>query len=47
MGFSMQVAHKDPEKKAYLTMKYSKPVQFHLSCDLEGGPDWVFFNESD
>ena len=44
-GFFMQVAHWDPEKKAYLTVKDVQPVQLHPSCDLEGKPDWVVFNE--
>jgi pre-mRNA-splicing factor ATP-dependent RNA helicase DHX15/PRP43 len=44
-GFFMQVAHWDPEKKAYLTVKDVQPVQMHPSCDLEGKPDWVVFNE--
>jgi len=41
----MQVAHWDSEKKAYLTVKDVQPVQLHPSCDLEGKPDWVVFNE--
>ena len=41
----MQVAHWDSEKKAYLTVKDVQPVQLHPSCDLEGRPDWVVFNE--
>ena len=44
-GFFMQVAHWDPEKTAYLTVKDSQPVQLHPSCDLEGKPDWVVFDE--
>ena len=44
-GFFMQVAHLDPEKKAYLTVKDVQPVQLHPSCDLDGKPDWVVFNE--
>lgn len=44
-GFFMQVAHWDPNKKAYLTVKDLQPVQLHPSCDLEGRPDWVVFNE--
>ena len=44
-GFFMQVAHWDPEKKAYLTVKDLQVVQLHPSCDLEGKPDWVMFNE--
>ena len=44
-GFFMQVAHWDPEKKAYLTVKDVQPVQLHPSCDLEGKPEWVVFNE--
>ena len=44
-GFFMQVAHWDPEKKTYLTVKDAQPVQLHPSCDLEGKPDWVVFNE--
>ena len=44
-GFFMQVAHWDPEKKAYLTVKDVQPVQLHPSCDLDGKPDWVVFNE--
>ena len=44
-GFFMQVAHWDLEKKAYLTVKDEQAVQLHPSCDLEGKPDWVVFNE--
>lgn len=44
-GFFMQVAHWDPEKRTYLTVKDVQPVQLHPSCDLEGKPDWVVFNE--
>lgn len=44
-GFFMQVAHWDQEKKAYLTVKDVQPVQLHPSCDLDGRPDWVVFNE--
>jgi pre-mRNA-splicing factor ATP-dependent RNA helicase DHX15/PRP43 len=44
-GFFMQVAHWDLEKKAYLTVKDVQPVQLHPSCELEGKPDWVVFNE--
>ena len=44
-GLFTQVAHWDPEKKAYLTVKDVQPVQLHPSCDLDGKPDWVVFNE--
>jgi len=44
-GFFMQVAHWDPEKKGYLTVKDAQAVQLHPGCDLEGKPDWVVFNE--
>jgi len=44
-GFFMQVAHWDSEKRAYLTVKDVQPVQLHPSCDLDGKPDWVVFNE--
>lgn len=44
-GFFMQVAHWDPEKRAYLTVKDGQAVQLHPSCDLVGKPDWVVFNE--
>ena len=44
-GFFMHVAHWDQNKKAYLTVKDLQPVQLHPSCDLEGRPDWVVFNE--
>ena len=44
-GFFMQVAHWDPVKKGYLTVKDAQAVQLHPSCDLEGKPDWVMFNE--
>jgi len=44
-GFFMQVARWDSEKKAYLTAKDAQAVQLHPSCDLEGRPDWVVFNE--
>jgi len=44
-GFFVQVAHWDPEKKAYLTVKDPQVVQLHPSWDLEGKPDWVMFNE--
>jgi pre-mRNA-splicing factor ATP-dependent RNA helicase DHX15/PRP43 len=44
-GFFMQVAHWDPGKKVYLTVKDMQPVQLHPSCDLEGKPEWVVFHE--
>jgi pre-mRNA-splicing factor ATP-dependent RNA helicase DHX15/PRP43 len=44
-GFFTQVAHWDPEKRAYLTVKDAQAVQLHPSSDLEGKPDWVVFNE--
>ena len=44
-GFFTQVAHWDPEKRAYLTVKDAQAVQLHPSCGLEGKPEWVVFNE--
>jgi len=44
-GFFMQVAHWDPEKKTYFTVKDMEPVHLHLGCNLEGKPEWVVFNE--
>ena len=41
----MHVAHWDLEKRAYLTVKDGQVVQLHPSCDLDGRPDWVVFNE--
>lgn len=44
-GFFMQVAHWDPEKRAYLTVKDAQAVNLHPSCDSEWKSDWVVFNE--
>ncbi|KAI0325144.1 P-loop containing nucleoside triphosphate hydrolase protein [Cubamyces sp. BRFM 1775] len=44
-GFFMQVAHKEGEKNAYLTVKDNQVVQLHPSCGLDTSPEWVIFNE--
>ena len=44
-GFFMQVAHKEGEKNAYLTVKDNQVVSLHPSCGLETTPEWVIFNE--
>jgi len=44
-GFFMQVAHKEGEKNAYLTVKDNQVVNLHPSCGLDTTPEWVLFNE--
>ncbi|KAI0696986.1 P-loop containing nucleoside triphosphate hydrolase protein [Cerioporus squamosus] len=44
-GFFMQVAHKEGEKNAYLTVKDNQIVSLHPSCGLDTSPEWVIFNE--
>ncbi|KAK7679049.1 DEAH-box ATP-dependent RNA helicase prp43 [Cerrena zonata] len=44
-GYFMQVAHKEGEKNAYLTVKDNQVVGLHPSCGLDTHPDWVIFNE--
>ncbi|KAI0791339.1 P-loop containing nucleoside triphosphate hydrolase protein [Abortiporus biennis] len=44
-GFFMQVAHKEGEKNAYLTVKDNQVVSLHPSCGLDTTPEWVLFNE--
>ncbi|KAI0357049.1 P-loop containing nucleoside triphosphate hydrolase protein, partial [Trametes cingulata] len=44
-GFFMQVAHKEGEKNAYLTVKDNQVVSLHPSCGLDTSPEWVVFNE--
>ena len=44
-GFFMQIAHKEGEKNAYLTVKDNQVVSLHPSCGLETTPEWVIFNE--
>ena len=44
-GFFMQVAHKEGEKGAYLTVKDNQVVSLHPSCGLDTQPEWVIFNE--
>ncbi|KAI0739564.1 pre-mRNA-splicing factor ATP-dependent RNA helicase PRP43 [Daedaleopsis nitida] len=44
-GFFMQVAHKEGEKNAYLTVKDNQVVSLHPSCGLDATPEWVIFNE--
>ncbi|KAL7278102.1 hypothetical protein ACG7TL_008072 [Trametes sanguinea] len=44
-GFFMQVAHKEGEKSAYLTVKDNQVVSLHPSCGLDTSPEWVIFNE--
>ncbi|KAI0740348.1 pre-mRNA-splicing factor ATP-dependent RNA helicase PRP43 [Earliella scabrosa] len=44
-GFFMQVAHKEGEKNAYLTVKDNQIVGLHPSCGLDSSPEWVIFNE--
>ncbi|KAH9895779.1 pre-mRNA-splicing factor ATP-dependent RNA helicase PRP43 [Cubamyces lactineus] len=44
-GFFMQVAHREGEKNAYLTVKDNQVVQLHPSCGLDTSPEWVIFNE--
>ncbi|CAL1702815.1 unnamed protein product [Somion occarium] len=44
-GYFMQVAHKEGEKNAYLTVKDNQVVALHPSCGLDSTPDWVIFNE--
>jgi len=41
----MQVAHKEGEKGAYLTVKDNQVVNLHPSCGLETEPEWDLFNE--
>ncbi|KAI0259164.1 P-loop containing nucleoside triphosphate hydrolase protein [Gloeopeniophorella convolvens] len=44
-GYFMQVAHKEGEKGAYLTVKDNQQVNLHPSCGLDTQPEWVLFNE--
>ena len=44
-GFFMQIAHKEGEKNAYLTVKDNQVVNLHPSCGLDSQPEWVIFNE--
>ncbi|PCH34704.1 nucleoside triphosphate hydrolase protein [Wolfiporia cocos MD-104 SS10] len=44
-GFFMQVAHREGEKGAYLTVKDNQVVNLHPSCGLDNQPEWVIFNE--
>ncbi|KAL4243724.1 RNA helicase [Abortiporus biennis] len=45
-GFFMQVAHKEGEKNAYLTVKDNQVVSLQPSCGLDTTPsEWVLFNE--
>ncbi|KAI0631615.1 pre-mRNA-splicing factor ATP-dependent RNA helicase PRP43 [Trametes polyzona] len=44
-GFFMQVAHKEGEKNAYMTVKDNQVVSLHPSCGLDTSPEWVLFNE--
>ncbi|KAI0294104.1 P-loop containing nucleoside triphosphate hydrolase protein [Multifurca ochricompacta] len=44
-GYFMQVAHKEGEKGAYLTVKDNQVVSLHPSCGLDTQPEWVLFNE--
>ncbi|KAH9927562.1 P-loop containing nucleoside triphosphate hydrolase protein [Fomitopsis serialis] len=44
-GFFMQVAHKEGEKGAYMTVKDNQLVNLHPSCGLDNQPEWVIFNE--
>ncbi|KAL4242387.1 RNA helicase [Abortiporus biennis] len=44
-GFFMQVAHKEGEKNAYLTVKDNQVVSLHPSCGLDTTPEWVIYNE--
>ena len=44
-GYFMQVAHKEGEKNAYLTVKDNQVVALHPSCGLDTSPEWVIFNE--
>ena len=44
-GYFMQVAHKEGEKNAYLTVKDNQVVGLHPSCGLDQSPEWVIFNE--
>ncbi|EMD36146.1 DNA/RNA helicase [Gelatoporia subvermispora B] len=44
-GFFMQVAHKEGEKGAYLTVKDNQVVALHPSCGLETQPEWAIYHE--
>ncbi|KAI0631613.1 pre-mRNA-splicing factor ATP-dependent RNA helicase PRP43 [Trametes polyzona] len=44
-GFFMQVAHKEGDKSAYITVKDNQVVSLHPSCGLDTSPEWVLFNE--
>ncbi|KAI9059383.1 P-loop containing nucleoside triphosphate hydrolase protein [Trametes sanguinea] len=44
-GFFTQVAHKEGETNAYLTVKDNQVVSLHPSCGLDTSPEWVIFNE--
>ena len=44
-GFFMQVAHKEGEKGAYITVKDNQIVSLHPSCGLDSSQEWVVFNE--
>ncbi|KAF7790146.1 hypothetical protein EIP86_001098 [Pleurotus ostreatoroseus] len=44
-GYFMQIAHKEGEKNAYLTVKDNQVVNLHPSCGLDTSPEWVVFNE--
>ncbi|CAL1702780.1 unnamed protein product [Somion occarium] len=44
-GYFMQVAHKEGEKNAYLTVKDNQVVALHPSCGLDSRPDWVIFKD--
>ncbi|OCH87752.1 pre-mRNA-splicing factor ATP-dependent RNA helicase PRP43 [Obba rivulosa] len=44
-GFFMQVAHKEGEKGAYITVKDNQVVALHPSCGLDTQPEWVIYHE--
>ncbi|KAJ2966487.1 hypothetical protein NUW54_g13793 [Trametes sanguinea] len=44
-GFFTQLANKEGETNAYLTVKDNQVVSLHPSCGLDTSPEWVIFNE--
>ncbi|KAK4049570.1 DEAH-box ATP-dependent RNA helicase prp43 [Microbotryomycetes sp. JL201] len=44
-GFFMQVAHREGEKNAYVTVKDNQVVGLHPSTGLDNSPEWVIYNE--
>ncbi|KAF8335363.1 pre-mRNA-splicing factor ATP-dependent RNA helicase PRP43 [Cantharellus anzutake] len=44
-AFFMQIAHRENQRKTYLTVKDHQPVRLHPTCGLDSDPEWVLFNE--